>query len=114
LSPLRTRYSLLSDPALAKAANQTGDFESAFVAFDQVRRNRLRPAVQALLDLANAELAERHARWWARLSPRWPDKAPIGRKRARTGSLDVAPAPRGRRRSRPRAGQSSGCVGGLR
>jgi hypothetical protein len=63
---LRARDTMLSSSALTKAAEASGGLESTFVAFDQVRRNRVRPAVQALLDLANAELAERHASWWSR------------------------------------------------
>jgi len=77
---LRRRDMLMQDPALARAADEVADREATFGEFDQVRRNRLRPAVQVLLDLANAELAERHASWWAGLRPRWPGKAPMGRK----------------------------------
>ena len=78
---MRTHDSMVSDPALTKAANDTGTFESTFGAFDQVRRDRLRPAMQALLDLANDELAERHDDWGTRHRPGWwPHKPQISGK----------------------------------
>jgi hypothetical protein len=80
----------LNNPLAHRTAGETESEARALGEYRVVREERVRPAVAALLGLANAELAERHVGWWRRTRT-WVDQHRPRRKPA----PKAAPPPKG-------------------